>query len=571
MPFHVWKYLTLPSQNEKMRRRLASLGFAMALEPVPNFKNVDPNVFDISEADPGKPTTEHRRAGQTTSSHTAGRSAPMSGMPTSPRPTKRQRIESPFHFNKQDNPPTSRDAMPPPPNTVSRMQSVRKIFPSWRKKHPSGRPSPVPGDALRNNGATYGCENKGEQGSNDDRPFTRSGPRSNATFMSGALPAEPLTRAAHQPDSRLLSSVGVGDSRSDFTFRASSPVKMSRPNAHQPVQLPSEPSYLRLMDGLSRDTGLELGLKDPRENPVNSPNTTNGYGHVMNMYEEQQQAQGRDNRARWSLGHPFLHQSPSRPSQASGQLHSPRPGPNYNFIRAEQPTHGPVTPAHDRHQRSGNPIESVVSPFFESRHHYALPYSRAGFAEPQDSSHRFGAYQSQGFKRNGAQAGWHEPRSLNGLSFFDSPMNSCNEPIQYGHRRGAAEPTLPFRYCRNRNLEYSDYPHTPGAARSSYVGTGALELPRNDSLLSTQRFRASQSTGLFPSFHRSSRPLPYQLPSTMPPALPDRQSVWARPWDSLQRVGVRSSRHGYGSHTVSRAISPRKGGLSVTGRRSVRR
>ncbi|KAF2027821.1 hypothetical protein EK21DRAFT_25968, partial [Setomelanomma holmii] len=148
----------LIEQNEKMRERLASLGFAMALEPVPNLKSFDLDTLDddggMNARHIGDTVPSQRK---TTSSHTAGRSAHTSGGaqpgPSSPltqRPMKRQRLESPLPHNMHVDPPTSRDAMPPPQKSLSKMRSVRKIFPSIKKRFTSGRSNPGPQEQHSN-------------------------------------------------------------------------------------------------------------------------------------------------------------------------------------------------------------------------------------------------------------------------------------------------------------------------------------------------------------------------------------------------------------------------------------
>ena len=55
-----------------MQERLRQLGFAMTLEPIPNFEGIDPHAFDSDEALPediGHPGAKLRT---TASSHTVG-------------------------------------------------------------------------------------------------------------------------------------------------------------------------------------------------------------------------------------------------------------------------------------------------------------------------------------------------------------------------------------------------------------------------------------------------------------------------------------------------------------------
>ncbi|KAF1849652.1 uncharacterized protein K460DRAFT_421842 [Cucurbitaria berberidis CBS 394.84] len=362
----------LLEQNNKMKKRLASLGFAMALEPVPNFKGLDPNTFDSDEAFPGDYSGKSDAfPRKTASSHTAGRSAHTPGhattSPSSPftrRPIKRQRLDSPLPGNIQLGISTNQDAMSPPPKPMSRLHSVRKMFPALRNKFSHGRSTPDYGLERKSDVSMY--DDGPWQDASDDQRSTQHGFRGETPYMSGALPVERPTEAINPQESQLLSSMGINDNKPDFTFRASSPIKMSKSSeGHQSVQLPTEPSYIRLMDGLSRDTGIELGLKDPRESPRRSYHDDGRDRQVIHNHRVRQLPQ-EEPQKRWSFGHPFLHQSPHGSSPASnGHLDTSCSTQINGFAdRAyNEPSLGPVTPAPRRYQQSGPQIESVFKSF----------------------------------------------------------------------------------------------------------------------------------------------------------------------------------------------------------------
>jgi hypothetical protein len=554
----------------------------MPLGPVPNFKEIDPHAFDSDEALPGDHLGNSGASlRKTASSHTAGRSAYTSGRaetahssPFIQRPLKRQRLDSPLPGNMQIDHPPSRDAMPPPPKPMSRMQSVRKMFPSLRKKFSNGTSTPVVEDISEDNGDVQMYDNGHWQNTDDSRGPTRDGFRSETPYMSGALPIEQSAQAADPRGSQLLTSVGIHDNRSDFTFRASSPVKMHRQeNGHKPVQLPTEPSYIRLMDGLSRDNGVELGLKDPRESSVRSYQDGVGNRQVTRDYQHQYEPQEVDNQKRWGLGHPFMHQSPIG-SFVSVDVRQNLPTyhktDGYTNRVYTQPAFGPSTLALRRHHHPGHQIESVVSPFFRSSQNQAPVYSRPSLAEPQDSSNRSAAYQSQKSKMSARQAGWREPRSLNGLSFFDSPVNSRNEPIDLhqGRRLVELQPGPTSRHYQSRHLDSRGFITRPDTGRSPYVGDSAYGSSQNRPYSQPPRY--SQAAISLPSFNRSSVSRIGQMPSIISSG---RSPAHAQPqWENLQRAGVRSSRNMFGGSVAGNTFAaPSRNIFSSAGRRSVRR
>ena len=81
-----------------MRERLASLGFAMALEPVPNHTQLTSDDIHEIESIAEACTEDQRHLRIPPSSHTVGRTANTSGhtVNTQERPLKRQRVDSPL-------------------------------------------------------------------------------------------------------------------------------------------------------------------------------------------------------------------------------------------------------------------------------------------------------------------------------------------------------------------------------------------------------------------------------------------------------------------------------------------
>ncbi|CAG5181999.1 uncharacterized protein ALTATR162_LOCUS9941 [Alternaria atra] len=361
----------LVDQNGRMQKRLAQLGFAMALEPVPNFKGIDPLTFDSDEALPediGQPGVKLRT---TASSHTAGRSAHTTGRlgTTSSgsfvqRPMKRQRLDSPLPNNIQIDHPSSRDAMPPPPQPMSRMRSMRKMFPSFRKKFSRDRSHSVADEAFEDNGDAQMYENGHWQDTEFDKCPARNDFRGEAHYMSGALPVEQSHQASDPLRSQLPS---FQDNGSNFTFQAPSPVKMDKQgNGHCLVDLPTEPSYIRLMDGLLGDNGVELGLKDPRKQPNTNYCGDSGNRQVPHDYLNEDILQGVDCEKRWNLGHPFMHQSPSGSfTSVDVREYSPshRQTNRYTNRAKDISALGPATPAPRRQQHPGHQIESVFKSF----------------------------------------------------------------------------------------------------------------------------------------------------------------------------------------------------------------
>ncbi|KAJ4323937.1 hypothetical protein N0V94_001581 [Neodidymelliopsis sp. IMI 364377] len=361
----------LVEQNTRMKERLGSVGFAMAMEPVPNYSHLTPeNLDEIESICDTYPATSIRYP-EPSSSHTAGRSAPATGneavvqhIHPSDRPSKRQRVESPLPGNMPTSRLRSRDTMPPPSKPLSRMRSMRKILPNLRKKFSNGRAAPNHHQRTKQDVQMY--DNRDWQGTsggqiNESATSSSHQMRSETPYMTGALPVEFVSRP-----SPLGTSTGVDGNASDFTFRASSPVKMTnRLIEHQPVQLPTDPSYLHMMDGLSHDNGFDLGLKDPRKKSMEEQEfnrfVTRGTGTAQNLYQTREPpSRSRD------LGHAFLHQPPNASTRAADQHQrtSPPGKPTGFFHRAQYDSMArSTTPVLNQFQQPSRKIENVFKSF----------------------------------------------------------------------------------------------------------------------------------------------------------------------------------------------------------------
>jgi hypothetical protein len=570
-------------QNKKMRDRLASLGFAMAVEPVPNYTQLTDGAFnnikDIADAY----SAEDRRYQKSSSSHTAGRSLHTSGngavvhpFPSSDRPLKRQRVDSPLPRDMYIDQPSSRDVMPPPSKPMSRMRSMRGFIPTLRKKFSNGRTTPV----LKGRSTESRDVQMYDHGHRRDPPNVQvdiyepspcRNMRSETPYMTGALPIEPASQASH-----LLTSLGVHGDASDYSFRASSPIKMNRGHIeHRPVQLPTGPSYLHLMDGLSRDNGLELGLKDPRENAAKRYKADNTFMSSMDDSQIRRQTQELNIQKRWGSNHAFLHPSPTGLSRLADhhQCTLPLETSNGHFTRAN---YGPslcvTTPDPSRFRQPGQQIENVVSPFFGRRHHDAPNPSKPRFTETQTSLSRFGASQSPRYPNLQIANKWREPCSLNGLSFIKTPLHSRNEPVTYdGQNQSTGR--LPSRNYQPYNSDSRSYIMRPDTHRYPFADDSGYRSSVNRRLtFSRQQEAQPQSAISFPSFDHASSSRLRQLPSTMTSMVSSRPCVRSRTqWDTLQCTGVRSSRQ---THDKIRGIMPNTSladSLSRVERRNVRR
>jgi hypothetical protein len=545
----------------------------MAFEPIPNLKGFDLNALDD---DGGMNGDYHDTPGgsvrKTTSSHTAGRSAHASANAnmalSSPflRPLKRQRVESPLPKNMQVEPSTSRDAMPPPQKPLSRMRSVRKIFPSLRKKFSSGR-STQASDYIDSHGDDVQMYE--EEQWNGGRVSTAQDDFHDETpYMSGALPVKNAPQVLNQRESHLLASVGVDNNTADFSFRAASPVKMSeKSSSRQTSQLPNEPSYIRLMDGLSQDREFELGLKDPREGNLNIYPTQEEFKQVIPYGQDPRRSGQTSFQEHWSPEHPYRQQLPSATSRR-GSTHTNRTNHYHDRISKES-AQNPVTPAPRGYQQSGQQIESVVSPYIESHNRASSHFYQPRITETLDSSNRSAGYRSQKPRIDRPETSWREPRGLNGLSFFESPVTSKDPSYHRSHGRQQIDRSSPSRHYQSRNLNSRGLIVRPEAERSPFFRNSAYGSSRPQPAYTTQQQVYPHSAIPFPSFSCSSQSRTGGAPSAMPSIVTGRSPVRTQPqWQALERMGVRSSRHGFSKHSYA---DPGRNLSSNAGRRIVRR
>lgn len=573
----------LTSQNERMQQRLASLGFAMALEPLPRLKGVDPNTLDSDDLFSDKQADHTSRSiRQTTSSHTISKSAQNSvkgaNIPSSPfkqRPLKRPRVE-PTSPQARIGFPASRDTMPPPPRPMSRLKSMRKALPALRKKflpsNPIPPPSPVEYDSKMEDNAYTDTNACGRDYSRNCAALSAEFP-TQGPCMSGALPVERPFRFPDRQDSELLAKVGISDGRSDFTFRASSPVKT---NVFKSIPLPTEPSYIRLMDGLSSDNGLELGLKDPRDNNPQTNDHHRNNEQVNMLSEHRRNPKELETRKRWNSEHPFLQQSPnvSLTSINDGMDASfPDITATGNPHRAFD--HPEAAVAHNirRKQLSDRPVESVVSPFFDSNRQASPAYAISAFTEPQDSFNRSDAYRSHRRSMKESRKGWDERLSLNGLSFFEKPVHLNHSHVHSTYRH-PQNPTHVFSSKRSdtHNFASRGIFDRLKASHASSSNNGSYGFPVTQSVLNKKLFKPNTSNVRHTAVKGQSYNDVLRFSSKVPSivtsqAMPRSQSQW----EPLHQAGVRSSQMAYNHVNRDGLISPNIFRYSNVGRRSVRR
>lgn len=564
--------LTACRQNTKMKERLSSLGFAMAVEPVPNHTQLTSDdlheISGIAEAY----AEDDRRFQKSSSTHTAGRSAHTSGHPftASDRPLKRQRVDSPLPQGMHIGPPSSRDMMPPPSKPLSRMSSVRGLIPTIRKKLSGARSSPK--QPQKQNDSDVQMYNHGhwrsaaESCMQDDQSSPYGDLGSEPPYMSGALPKEQA-----QQESRLLANLGQTTGTSEFSFRASSPVKMNGVRSEQhPVQMPTGPSYLHLLDGLSRDNGVELGLKDPRENGPTRQAVASSVRPPISTPQNQRQGPELNSQQRWQLGHAFLHQSPNAtPRPGNEERTSPRKKPQGFFSRADYDTSaGLATPAPPQPQRPVRHIQNVVSsPFFGRSHNDApLPPPIPWITETDPSSHHSAASRSPRYPTSQSTAEWRERPGLNGLSFFDAPLDARNEPTTH---KTYQQPSRRASLQTYGTVNVSN----PGTYRTcSVLDSGSIAFARPT--FSRQQQVHSPSRVPPSSFPCSRAPSSRigQLPSSMPSVVLSHSPVRNRTqWDALQRAGVMSSRQSFGRIAYNSFNTGSSHPFARSERRSVRR
>lgn len=532
--------LTACRQNTKMKERLSSLGFAMAVEPVPNHTQLtSDNLHEISGIAEAY-AEDDRRFQRTSSTDTICRSAHSSGHPftSTERPLKRQRVDSPLPQGIRIGPPSSRDMMPPPPKPLSRMRSVRGLIPTIRKKLSGARSSPKQqqeqndGDAQMYDHAR--CRSAADSCMQDDQSLPCGDLVSEPSYVSGDLPKEKV-----QQESRLLANSGQHTGTSAFSLRASSLVKTNGGRSEQhPVKMPTGPSYLHLLDGLSRDNSVEFGLRDPRENVTTRQAVASSTRPPFSMPQIQHQGPEVSNQQRWQPGDAFLHQLPNAtPRPGNEERISQRKRSQGFFSRADyDPLAGPARPAPPQPQRPVHHIQNVVSsPFFGRSHVDAPPSTRSRITETEPSSHRSAASRSQRHLTSQSTTERRERSSLNGLSFFEAPVDAKNGPITHKLYQ------QPSRHASLQTYETVNVSR-PGVNHTSSVFDRGLTAYARPTFPRQQQ--AQLPPRVPPSSISYSRGPPShigQLPSLMPSVVSIHSPVRNRTqWDTLQRAGVRS-------------------------------
>ena len=519
----------------------------MAVEPVPNYPQLTSGDLNEIESIAEAYADGDRQFQQTSSSHTVGCSAHTSGYPftSSDRPLKRQRVDSPLPHDMHIDVPSSRDAMPPPSKPLPRMRSVRGLIPTIRKKFSNSRSSAK--EHQNNNGDVQVFDNRhwGDAADpNIDRDRSSSLPqnlRSETPYMSRALPVEQVHKASHQP-----ASVGAHGDASEFSFHASSPVKMNGEQSRNPsVQLPSGSSYLRFMDGLSNKNGLELGLRDPRENAPSRYETSSAVRPPVSTPQNQRQVQESNSQQRSGFGHAFLHQSPNAPPYLTSNQCTPTIGKSKGYFNRAQyePPPAIATLVPTQLHQPVRQVDTVVSPFFGRNHYDAFIPPQPRITETQTSSHRFGACRSQRYPVLQTSTEWREAPSLDGLSFSNTPLDSRDERIM----RKSYRCPLDYVFSENydaRTLNSHGLVMRPNHRRPSFVDDSGYDSSANVRPTFSRQQRVQRQSAIPPSsFNRAPPSQIGRLPSSMPSIVSNHSPVRNRmQWEMLQHAGVRSSR-----------------------------
>ncbi|KAF2261469.1 hypothetical protein CC78DRAFT_355927 [Lojkania enalia] len=564
---------TLTEQNGQMRQQLASLGYEIPHEPMA----YDGDLFPLAGNDSiipdsvGEPMTSTKRA---ISSHTVGRSAHATanlgeGTSSSPqaRPYKRlkqlsSQTEPNIHALPTSKPRVgSRDLMPPPSKPLSRIKSIKQFIPNFRRKVSRGRNSPHPTSSAPVEPDIQMCERGHWEGvdqpapftSATERPHTQHGFQQESVYMTGALPRGHPPRLADSPDPEVLPSAIVEEDAPQSSYLP------AMPQAGQPVRLPSAPSYIQLID-LGQDNDVNLEIRDPRRSSDAEYRPNPRFEESIEIPRRRVRS---NNPSRWSLGHAHLRQSPKTTTEVIRHPDPLRSNPprDSGHGPSGRPSFDPVTPAPQRFQQPAQ-AESVVSPFFESSHHNSQVYSRTGVTE-RNSLNRSVASQYQRPRMMHVQSDWHEPRSLNGLSFFNSPRNTQNEPIRFDNGHARSNQMDQSQQYWSRNLDSRGFMKRPDTERSSWLDDSAY----------SSSFGHGQSITSFPLNHPShlrAAPLPAPVPSIISSNRSPARSSGPQ-LDSLAHVGVRSGQPIRSHFPGSTFTPPTRNLFSSAGRRSVRR
>jgi hypothetical protein len=585
-----------------MKEQLVKLGVQMDLEPMPFYPEplpLDEEGF-LNESRPNalqaSPSALRADALQqaTISSHTASRSVHNVGYaedlgesssPQTYRPHKRPRVDTPFRPKNANAAPSSRDKMPPPSKTISRMRSVRNFLPASVRQRFSSRgkvvvsqvspPARMHGSDVQMFKNVY-CEPvdpPAQPSSGRGRPPTRHGAQQEP-YMSGALPVENIQQVALVGPAQSLHCIGPNSNGAEFTFRSMSPMKL---DDHRSSKLPTQPSYLRLMDGLSNDTRLNLGLQDPRGRaPDQMSRTTQVAQRSDASYR------GRASRQHDASSYSYGSQSPRKGTSPSpgyhhlGSLRSHKSDASMGDTR-NRGSWNPTTPAPARF-RPTQEVENVVSPFFKSSNCNPPQFSRASVAERHISITRSNDYPShqQWEPELGPEStskfDWREGRSLNGLSFFNSPLNERNEPINLRHEERSLEYASQTQRHHSRNVTSKGFIRRPDhdspyTYDSSYR---TVEKPSYSSQQHVQRHPAIPSQ----SFSRTSHSCALPPPTATHTIVRVRNRSPARAHSNLtglERAGVRSSRVLHTPNPDNTCATPVTNVFAGSGRRAVRR
>ncbi|KAJ4994194.1 hypothetical protein SVAN01_00023 [Stagonosporopsis vannaccii] len=560
---------TMIDQNTKMKERLSSLGFAMALEPVPNFTQLTSDEFNELEGISEAYAEDEKHSQNTFSIPAAVRSAHTSTNPftSHDRPLKRQRVDSPLPPGIQIEAPSSRDMMPPPPpKPMSKMHSVRRFFPIVRKKMSSSRSSSK--EVQNHDGDVQMYDNTHWQDAiisrvSNEQSSPHQDMRSEPPDIPSTLQPEDLPQRSLIP-----ASIGTDSDGSMFSFCASPSVNMnSVRNGDQHVKLPTAPSYLNLMDNFARDNRIELGLRDPRQSTSNQGEAQEAFRPNASIPQTRIQTQEGSNQQLWRLGHAFLHQSPNGASSPTNSQQHTSPVRKYNgfFNRAQyNSTIGSRSPDRAHLQQPTQHVQDVVSPFF-GRSHYDAPLPpQPRITETQTSTHRFAASPSRGHPASRDIAACHESGCLNGLSFMDSPFDSHNEPVYKQYPLHVTTQS----YRNLDTLSSQSALHEP-----FFLGNRKYKSwsqPR--SALSRQQHTPFHSNPPPPlSLSRISLAGIGRLAPDMPTAVLAHSLERNRmQWDTLQQAGVRSSRQVYSRRPVGSSRSSSANPFARIKRGSVR-
>lgn len=556
----------------------------MPVQPIPNFRGVDPSAFDSDET---LVRDDHRDFNKVlrkaTSSHTVSGYAHASDkVRTTPsssylrRPGKRQRLDSPLPKDMQVDCSPGRQPMPPPAKPLLRMQSMRNIFPTLRKKFAGDRSSPLADENLGVGRGIQMYKDANWQSANTTRQEARNELHSKPPCMSGALPMGQHSQHLGSRNPQPNANVGIHEHQSDFTFQASSPAKAeSCSKRHHPVQLPIEPSYIRLMDGLSCGDEVELGLRDPRDNAGLDYQGDSSNRQVEHAYENQPVSQTTHRKTPWSPGNIYTHSIPYGLS-ASVETYQRPPQSRPTNVSTNRLYNGPnigrAQPSPKRYHHPGNSIENVVSPYFRDSHSQAQIYSPSGLAEPDGSSNHSDVYRSQRSTMAKSQATWLEPRGLNGLSFFDSPVSPRNESggLTRSYNRTDLDPNIPSRYRQTRHIDSKRLITRPETEWPQYSNNGVYVSSENQPSYVRQptgyvRTVPSPSSQKSPTHSRIGKVLS-SMPSFISGHFSGRSQLQ---WKNLQRAGVRSSQNVFASSSQNILGPLSKNMPSVSRRRNI--